>query len=164
MENINWLLIGITTVMTGFIIFMRVSEYLAHQKVLNELKAKGAELTVLIEDKKTVWMYSGMTVLVLVASWMVTGDIIERLSMSVVFSLLIGSEVLNAHVQSRLYANAREFVYGQVHERFRSIKGYEAKGKRMTTVKLLNKETVVLPNEFANSLKTHVQSIKDTKK
>lgn len=164
MENINWLLIGITSVMTGFIVFMRITEYMAHQKALRTYQEKGTQLKVLFEDKKTIWMYVGMTVLVLAASWIIEGSLLERLTMSVVFALLIGSEVLNAMAQSKLYVSTKEFVYGQYHEKFRNIRSYEAKGKRSTKIHAMNKVEILLPNAYAEALKNYIQSIKDTKK
>ena len=116
MESVNWILIGITFVLTGFIIFTRVGEWVQSRKIVREINAKGETLSVIMEDKKSIVMYAGMTIFVFIASWFVSEDWLERVVMAVVFAVLVGTEVINAWVHSKLYANSKEFVYGQVHE------------------------------------------------
>lgn len=164
MESVNWILIGITFVLTGFIIFTRVGEWIQSRKIVRELNAKGEALSIIMEDKKSIVMYAGMTLFVFIASWFVSEDWLERVVMAFVFAVLVGTEVINAWVHSKLYANSKEFVYGQVHERFRSIKGYEKKGQRSTRILLLNKGEHVVPNAVAYAIQLHIQKTKETRK
>jgi|GEM_PF-1418945 len=163
-STINWLLIGVTAAMTLFILFVRGTEFYSHRKLLKELTEKGEKPTVSYKNYNSLYAYSIMAVVVFVASLFMGGDLFERIVMSIIFVVLIGSEVLSAYVHAHLYTTSKEYIYGATLDRYRSIKGYEAKGKRSTYILKLNKEKSLVPNEVAEALKTTIEAHKKSKK
>lgn len=163
-STINWLLIGVTAAMTLFILFVRGTEFFSHRKLLKEINSKGEALEISYQNFNSLYAYAIMAVVVFVASMFMGGDLFERIVMSIIFVLLIGSEVLSAYVNARLYTNTKEYLYGINHDRYRSIKSYEAKGKRSTYILKLNKEKSLVPNEVAEVLKATIEAHKKSKK
>lgn len=164
MQDINWVLIGVTAALSVFITVMRVNEFRKHTRLLAEVKAKGADLEVVYQDKSLMAVYTGMTLLVLFISFFLQGETVEKAAMSLVFVMLIGSEVVSAWIHSKLYAGPREFVYGEIHERYRSLKSFTPKGKRQVIVSTLNKDTHTLPKAVADALQATIAQHKTAKK
>lgn len=164
MENINWILMGVTAVLGLFVVGMRVNDYVNYTKLLKEFKAKEDQITILIEDLKTVYLYLVLSVFVAVFSWFVGTDIYEKLMLSILFALLLLSEALNAYLVSRMYVSSKAFLLGVNTQRFRSIRHYVAKGKRHTRVMLMNNQEITLTNAYAEALQNHIKNIKGAKK
>ncbi len=162
--DFNWLLLGITLILTAFITFVRVQDYRNHQKMVAEFIDKEKDVQVILEDKQAMYIYLAMAAIIFVVAFIAGTSLLERVTMAIVFTVLILTELLNALMNAKLYASSRAFLYGVETQKYRSIKKYEAKGKRNTKLLLLNKTEMVLPNAYAEALKAHIKSIKDAKK
>jgi hypothetical protein len=160
----NWVLIGITAVLTVFIIVIRFSEVIKYRKNVRDFNEKNKDVVVLYHDKKSIYLFFALAVVVFVVSIFVEGDLLERISMSVVFSVLVLSEAANAWMGSKLYSSDKEFLYGQAYDRYRSGKTYKAKGKRNTFIVTLKNEEYLVPNHIAELIQQKVKEIKNSKK
>lgn len=163
-QSFNWLLIGVTAVMTVFITYMRVNDYLKHKALLKEVRDRGVELEIIHQDKRLMSIYAGMTVFVLVMSMLLEGELMEKIAMAVTFSVLIGTEIVSAWMNSRVYASSKEFIYGTITERFRSLKTFTPKGKRQTVITTLSKAVYTVPNNVAAAIQAKIASQKNAKK
>lgn len=166
MENIdfNWILLGVTFILTGFITFVRVMDYFKHKKMVLEFHKNEKDVVLLLEDKKNIYLYMGMSVLIFAVSLFLGTTLIERLMMAFVFTTLILTELLNAMMTSHLYASSKSFLYGVEIQKIRSIKSFEAKGKQTMKILFLNKTDMTLPKAYALSLQNYLKSLKDAKK
>jgi len=160
----NWLLIGFTAVMTGFVLFVRFTDLIKYRKFLREFFERNAETEILIEDKRTIWLFGSMAVLASVFAFLVEGALVERIALSVLFLFLVVSEGANAWMNSRLYSSSKEFLYGLMYERYRSIKTYKTKGKRKTILFTLKNEEHIIPNEIAKLIQAQQKLLKEAKK
>ena len=166
MENFdfNYILLGVTVILTGFITYVRVIDYRKHQTMVKEFEANEKEVVVVYEEKKNIYLYLGMAAAIFVVALYIGTSLMEKITMAFVFTLLILTELLNAFMTSKLYASTRAFLYGVETQKYRSIKKYEAKGKHNTKVILLNKTEILLPNAYASALEAYIKSLKDAKK
>lgn len=160
----NWLLIGITTVLTIFIVVLRFSEVIKYRRNLRIFHEKNKDVSVLYHEKKNIYLLLALAVVVFVISLFVEGDILERVSMSVVFSILVLSEAANAWMNSKLFSTDKEFLFGMAYDRYRSIKTYKPKGKRNTFIVTLKGEEYLVPNRVAEIIQQKVKEIKNSKK
>ena len=160
----NWLLIGITTVLTIFIVVLRFSEVIKYRRNLRIFHEKNKDVSVLYHEKKNIYLLLALAVVVFVISLFVEGDILERVSMSVVFSILVLSEAANAWMNSKLFSTDKEFLFGMAYDRYRSIKSYKPKGKRNTFIVTLKGEEYLVPNRVAEIIQQKVKEIKNSKK
>jgi len=160
----NWVLIGITAVLTVFIIVIRFSEVIKYRKDVRVFKEKNKDVVVLYHEKRNVYLFLALAIVVFVVSLVMEGELLERVSMSVVFAVLVLSEAANAWMGSKLYSSDKEFLYGQAYDRYRSIKTYKAKGKRNTYIVTLKNEEYLVPNHIAELVQNKVKEIKNSKK
>lgn len=160
----NWLLIGITTVLTIFIVVLRFSEVIKYRRNLRIFHEKNKDVSVLYHEKKNIYLLLALAVVVFVISLFVEGDILERVSMSVMFSILVLSEAANAWMNSKLFSTDKEFLFGMAYDRYRSIKTYKPKGKRNTFIVTLKGEEYLVPNRVAEIIQQKVKEIKNSKK
>ena len=164
MNWMNWILIGITAALTIFIIILRVGEVRRYQKSLVTFKEKNRNFEVLYHSKRNIYLFMVMGVVVFTVSMFVEGDIFERLSMAVIFTTLVLAESLSAWMNATLYSSDKEFLFGLVNDRYRSIKTYKAKGKRNTIIVTLKNEELVVPNSIAEMIQNKQKEIKNSKK
>ena len=150
--------------MTGFVLFVRVTDYLKYQKSLRSFLEKNPEFEILIEDKKTVWLLIVLGVFASSFAFIVDGPLYERVALAVLFLFLVASEGVNAWIHARLYSSSKEFLYGLMYERYRSIKTYKAKGKRKTLLYTLKNDEYVIPNDIAKIIQTQQKHLKEAKK
>lgn len=166
MENFdfNWILLGITVVLTAFITYVRVMDYRKHQAMVIEFNKNEKDAVLIYEEKKNIYLYIGMSVAIFVTALYIGTSLVEKITMAVVFTVLIGTELLNALMTSKLYASSKSFLFGVKTQKYRSIKKYEAKGKHNTKILLLNKTEMIIPNAYASALEKYIKSLKDAKK
>ena len=162
--KMNWVLIGITAVLTIFIIFLRIGEVRRYQVSLRTFKEKNKDFEILYHNKRNIYIFMAMGVVVFTVSMFVDGELLERLSMAVIFTILVLAESFSAWMNATLYSSDREFLFGLVNDRYRSIKTYKAKGKRNTIIVTLKNEELVVPNPIADLIKTKQKDIKNSKK
>lgn len=162
--KMNWVLIGITAALTIFIIFLRVGEVRRYQVSLRTFKEKNKDFEILYHNKRNIYLFMAMGILVFTVSMLVEGEFLERLSMAVIFTILVLAESFSAWMNATLYSSDREFLFGLVNDRYRSIKTYKAKGKRNTIIVTLKNEELVVPNPIADLIKTKQKDIKNSKK
>jgi hypothetical protein len=67
-------------------------------------------------------------------------------------------------MNSRVYASSKEFIYGTITERFRSLKTFTPKGKRQTVITTLSKGVYTVPNAVATAIQTKIATQKNAKK
>ncbi|HCT62906.1 MAG TPA: hypothetical protein DIC19_02260 [Erysipelotrichaceae bacterium] len=164
MNWMNWTLIGITAALTIFIIVLRIGEVRRYQLSLAAFKEKNKGFEILYHNKRNIYLFMAMGVLVFTVSMFVDGDIYERLSMAIIFTILVLAESFSAWMNSTLYSSDKEFLFGLIHDRYRSIKTYKAKGKRNTIIMTLRNEELVVPNAIAEMIKNKQKDIKNSKK
>ncbi len=166
LENIdfNWILLGVTIILTAFITFVRIADYRKHQTMLAEFTQKEKDVVVIYEEKKNIYLYLGMAVLIFIVSLFLGTSLIERITMAIVFTVLILTELVNAYMTSKLYGSSKSFLYGVETQKYRSIKGYEAKGKHNTKILFLNKTEMLMPKLYAEQLEKYIKTVKDAKK
>lgn len=164
MNWMNWTLIGITAALTIFIIVLRIGEVRRYQLSLAAFKEKNKGFEILYHNKRNIYLFMAMGVLVFTVSMFVDGDIFERLSMAIIFTILVLAESFSAWMNSTLYSSDKEFLFGLINDRYRSIKTYKAKGKRNTIIVTLKNEELVVPNAIAEMIKNKQKDIKNSKK
>ncbi len=162
--NFNWILLGVTVVLTAFITYVRVMDYLKHKTMVKEFEQKEKDVVVAYEEKKNIYLYIGMAAAIFVVALYIGTSLIEKITMAFVFTVLILTELVNAYMTAKIYVSSRAFLYGVETQRYRSIRKYEAKGKHNTKVLLLNKTEILLPNAYASALEAYIKSLKDAKK
>ncbi len=160
----NWLLIGFTAIMTGFVLFVRFTDLVKYRKFLREFFERNPQTEILFDDKKVIWLFGALAVFAAAFAFFVEGVLLERIALSVLFLFLVLSEGANAWMNSRLYSSSKEFLYGLMYERYRSIKTYKAKGKRKTILFTLKNEEYVIPNEIAKIIQMQQKHIKESRK
>jgi hypothetical protein len=160
----NWLLIGFTAVMTGFVLFVRLTDYLKYQKLTKTFFERNPDFEILLEDKKTVWLLFILGGFASSFAFIVEGPLYERIALAALFLFLVASEGVNAWMNSRLYSSSKEFLYGLMYERYRSIKTYKAKGKRKTILFTLKNEEYVIPNDIVKIIQAQQKQLKSAKK
>ncbi len=164
MNWMNWTLIGITAALTIFIIVLRIGEVTRYKKSLVVFKEKNKNFEILYHSKRNIYLFMAMGVVVFTVSMFVDGDIYERLSMAVIFTILVLAESFSAWMNSTLYSSDKEFLFGLINDRYRSIKTYKAKGKRNTIIVTLKNEELVVPNPIAEMIQNKAKEIKNSKK
>lgn len=164
MNWMNWILIGITAALTIFIIVLRIGEVRRYQLSLAAFKEKNKNFEILYHNKRNIYLFMAMGVVVFTVSMFVDGDIYERLSMAVIFTILVLAESFTAWMNATLYSSDKEFLFGLVNDRYRSIKTYKAKGKRNTIIVTLKNEELVVPNPIAEMIQNKAKEIKNSKK
>lgn len=164
MNWMNWTLIGITAALTIFIIVLRIGEVRRYQLSLATFKEKNKNFEILYHNKRNIYLFMAMGVVVFTVSMFVDGDIYERLSMAVIFTILVLAESFTAWMNATLYSSDKEFLFGLVNDRYRSIKTYKAKGKRNTIIVTLKNEELVVPNPIAEMIQNKAKEIKNSKK
>ena len=164
MNWMNWILIGITAALTIFIIVLRIGEVRRYQLSLATFKEKNKNFEILYHNKRNIYLFMAMGVVVFTVSMFVDGDIYERLSMAVIFTILVLAESFSAWMNATLYSSDKEFLFGLVNDRYRSIKTYKAKGKRNTIIVTLKNEELVVPNAIAEMIQNKAKEIKNSKK
>ena len=164
MNWMNWILIGITAALTIFIIVLRIGEVRRYQLSLATFKEKNKNFEILYHNKRNVYLFMAMGVVVFTVSMFVDGDIYERLSMAVIFTILVLAESFSAWMNATLYSSDKEFLFGLANDRYRSIKTYKAKGKRNTIIVTLKNEELVVPNAIAEMIQNKAKEIKNSKK
>lgn len=164
MNWMNWTLIGITAALTIFIIVLRIGEVTRYKKSLEIFKEKNKGFEILYHNKRNIYLFMAMGVLVFTVSMFVDGDIFERLSMAIIFTILVLAESFSAWMNSTLYSSDKEFLFGLINDRYRSIKTFKAKGKRNTIIVTLKNEELVVPNAIAEMIKNKQKDIKNSKK
>ncbi len=162
--DMNWILIGVTTVLTIFILVIRFSEVIKYRHNVRLFHEKNSVVEVLYNNKQSLFMFLGLAVVVFVVSLFVEGEIFERVSMAVIFSVLCLSEATSAWMNGRLFSSDKEFMFGTAYDRYRSIKTYKAKGKRNTIIVTLKGEEFTVPNKVAELIQNKVKLIKTSKK
>ena len=164
MNWMNWILIGITAALTIFIVVLRIGEVRRYQLSLATFKEKNKNFEILYHNKRNIYLFMAMGVVVFTVSMFVDGDIYERLSMAVIFTILVLAESFSAWMNATLYSSDKEFLFGLVNDRYRSIKTYKAKGKRNTIIVTLKNEELVVPNAIAEMIQNKAKEIKNSKK
>ena len=96
MNWMNWTLIGITAALTIFIIVLRIGEVRRYQLSLAAFKEKNKNFEILYHNKRNIYLFMAMGVVVFTVSMFVDGDIYERLSMAVIFTILVLAESFSA--------------------------------------------------------------------
>ena len=160
----NWTLIGITASLTLFIIILRIREFRRFRRLLLTFKEKNKNFEILYHNKRNIYLFMAMGVLVFSVSLFVEGDIYERLSMAVIFTILVLAEGFTAWMNATLYSSDKEFLFGLINDRYRSIKTYKLKGKRNTIIVTLKNEELVVPNSIAGLIQNKQKEIKNSKK
>jgi hypothetical protein len=160
----SWILIGFTSVMTGFVLFVRFTDLLKHQKLRREFFDQNADVEKLIHNNKTLIIYALSALAAGSFAFFVEGNLIERIVLSVLFFLLVISEGMNAYIHSTLYSSSKAFLYGVVTERYRSIKTFKPKGKRKSILFTLRNQEHTLPNDVALALQAQQKQAKLSKK
>jgi len=162
--DINWVLLGITSVLTIFIIVIRVSEVIKYRNNVKVFYEKNKDVDVLFNNKRNIYMFVGLAFIVSIFSFFVESSITERISMSIIFAVLCISEAFSAWMNSRMFSSDKEFLFGMVYDRYRSIKTYKAKGKRNTIIITLKNDEYVVPNNVSELIQSKVKEIKNSKK
>jgi len=162
--DINWVLMGITAVLTIFIIVIRLSEVIKYRNNVKVFYEKNKDVEVVFNNKRNIYMFVGLAFIVSLFSFFVEGSITERISMSVIFAVLCISEAFSAWMNSRMFSSDKEFLYGIVYDRYRSIKTYKPKGKRNTIILTLKNDEYIVPNHVAELVQNKVKGIKNSKK
>lgn len=162
--DFNWILLGITVVLTGFITYVRIMDYRKHQTMVAEFMANEKDAVVIYEEKKNIYLYLAMAALIFFVALYIGTNLTEKIMMALVFTVLILTEVLNSYMSAKLYGSSKAFLYGVETQKYRSIKKYEPKGKHNTKILLLNKTEVLMPKVYATQLETYIKSLKDAKK
>lgn len=162
--DFNWILLGITVVLTGFITYVRIMDYRKHQTMVAEFMANEKDAVVIYEEKKNIYLYLAMAALIFFVALYIGTNLTEKIMMALVFTVLILTEVLNSYMSAKLYGSSKAFLYGVETQKYRSIKKYEPKGKHNTKILLLNKTEVLMPKVYAAQLETYIKSLKDAKK
>jgi hypothetical protein len=160
----NWILIGITTVLTIFILVIRFSEVIKYRSNVRGFKEKNKDFEILLDNKKNIYMFLALSVVVFAVSLFVEGELYERISMAVIFAILCLSEAASAWMNSRLFSSDKEFLFGPAYDRYRSIKTYKAKGKRNTIIVTLKGAEYIVPNPVSELIQSKVKEIKNSKK
>ena len=160
----NYILIEITAVLTAFIVFIRFTEVIKYNHNVRVFHEKNKDVAILYHDKKNIYIFLALAVVVTVVTIFMEGSLLERVLMAVVFSILVISEAANAWMSSKLYASDKEFLFGQAYDRYRSIKTYKPKGKRNTYIVTLKNEEYLVPNHIAELIQQKVKEIKNSKK
>ena len=139
-----------------------IEDDLFSQEVTDEEINKNFEI--LYHNKRNIYLFMAMGVVVFTVSMFVDGDIYERLSMAVIFTILVLAESFSAWMNATLYSSDKEFLFGLANDRYRSIKTYKAKGKRNTIIVTLKNEELVVPNPIAEMIQNKAKEIKNSKK
>ncbi len=160
----NWLLIGITAVLTIFIVVIRFSEVIKYNHNVRLFKEKNKDTVLLFDNKRNIYIYLAVAIVVFVVSLVIEGDFLERILMAVIFTILVLSEAANAWMSSKFYSSEKEFLFGQAYDRYRSIKTYKPKGKRNTFIVTLKGEEYLVPNHISELVQHKVKEIKNSKK
>ena len=160
----NWILIGLTSVMTGFILFVRFTDWVKHRQLKRIFFEQNPDHEVVLQKDKTIWIYAGSAVFAAGFALMVDGDIFERIVLSSLFFFLVVSEGVNAWIHSALYTSSKGFFYGLMSERFRSIKTFKAKGKRKQILYTLKNQEYIIPNAVAKAIQLQQRNLKNAKK
>jgi hypothetical protein len=162
--DINWVLMGITAVLTIFIIVIRLSEVVKYRNNVKVFYEKNKDVEVLFNNKRNIYVFIVLAFVVFTISLFVEGSMVERLSMAVIFAVLCFSEAFSSWMNSRMFSSDKEFLYGMVYDRYRSIKTYKAKGKRSTIILTLKNDEYIVPNNVAELVQNKVKGIKNSKK
>jgi len=162
--DINWVLMGITSVLTIFIIVIRLSEVIKYRNNVKVFYEKNKDVEILFNNKRNIYMFVVLAFVVFTISLFVEGSVVERFSMAIIFAVLCISEAFSAWMNSRLFSSDKEFMYGIVYDRYRSIKTYKPKGKRSTIILTLKNDEYVVPNLVAELVQNKVKGIKNSKK
>lgn len=159
----NLVMIGISTVLVAFIIFMRVADIIKYRKELDEFKETEKDVELIYENKRTIWFLLIAAVMVGAFSLAMEGGLFERVALSVIFALALLSEAMNAWMNSRLYASSKQFRYGLWQEKFRSVKAFKPKGKHRVVISNLRNEEHTVPKLIADKIEEQMKLNKKKK-
>lgn len=160
----NWILIGVTTALTIFIMVIRFSEVIKYRNNVKVFYEKNKDVEILYNNKQSIYMFLVLAVVVVIISFVISGELYERISMAIIFAILCLSEAASSWINGRLFSSDKEFLFGQSYDRYRSIKTYKAKGKRNTIIVSLKGDEYIVPNKISELIQNKVKEIKNSKK
>ena len=149
----NWIMIGMSIVIGGFLAFVRFKDYRKHQELIAKTEEEGDKLVSTVKLKANKALYGLLAALaIFMGIAYVVGDLYENIALTVILLVLIGSEWLNYQCTNTLYLYERRFVYNIAAIRYKSIRTITPKNKRASTVLTLTGESTLIPVEAANAI------------
>ncbi|TFG81734.1 MAG: hypothetical protein E4G74_03725 [Erysipelotrichales bacterium] len=132
---------------------MRTFEWLNQRKILKNAAANGNPLKREKVRTDRVWIYIGLLLIAIVMIYFMDELLVTKISLAVVFTMLLASEIIGMYTSYALYTNEREFMYGTEMMRFKGIRTFKPKNKKNVEIHGMNGTIIVVPTKIANVIK-----------